>query len=329
MFSARERLKLKLDELGDKLDEFGDKINDRVDFDFSAVSRKIDTVDEFNSEILNDFLNHKQLFYRGERINSPQRNLLPTLYRNPSSLFEFSDLGIVHIDGEFLLKYYNSLGRFVEVFNNTIGRADCDNLYELCAFSQHYFNLSPLIDFTKNLYTSLSFALKDRKFFEDDIVLYAVELKNHEDYTDDITVANQWLRDIDVYVSSFKEADIRGVVKDIIENKNLLMSEEFRHHMEQINTGRVPKAKLIDVPTNTRMKFQQGVFLMLTDFQLFNVKYFTKNIREHFIVTKFIINKDICPDIVKLIKKQAPWYSYKYLTNVDDVFDKAKRNFPF
>lgn len=322
MFSARDRFKLRLDELGDK-------ISDRVDFDFSAVSKKINTIDEFNSEILSDFLNRKQLFYRGERINSPQRNLLPTLFRNPSSLFEFNDLGIVHIDGEFLLKYYSSLGRYVEVFSNTIGKADCNNLYELCAFSQHYFNVSPLIDFTKNLYTSLSFALKDREHFDDDIVLYTVELKNQDDYTDDINVANQWLRDIDVYVSTFQETDIKNIVKEIIENKNLLMSEEFRHHMEQINTSRVPKAKLIDVPTNTRMKFQQGVFLMLTDFQLFNVKYFTKNIREHFIVTKFIVNKEICPDIVRLIKEQAPWYSYKYLTNVDVAFDRAKRNIPF
>lgn len=319
MFSARDRLK-------NRLGEIENKITDRVDFDYSAVSKRINTIDEFNSEILDDFLCGKQLFYRGERINSPKRNLLPTLYRSNNNLFNYSDLGIVHIDSDFLIKYFSSLGSFIDVFNNTMGKADRDNLYELCAFAQHYLNVSPLIDFTKNLYTSLSFALKDREIFDDDIVLYTVELKREDDYTDDINIANRWLRDIDVYVSGFEEKEVRKIIKEIIENKDLIMSDDFRRHMEQINKNPLPTAKLIDVPTNTRMKYQQGVFLLLTDFQLFNVKYFTKNIREHFTVTKFIISKEICPKIVAMINDNAPWYCYKYLMNVDTVFKKASGN---
>lgn len=46
----------------------------------------------------------------------------------------------------------------------------------------------------------------------------------------------------------------------------------------------------IDVPTNTRMKFQQGVFMLLTDFQLFNDTYLTKNIRDSFEINKYIID---------------------------------------
>lgn len=316
MFSARERFKSHIDKLTYRL-------NDTLDFDFSAVCKRIETIDEFNNEIMLDFLNGKQLFYRGERINDPNRNLLPTMYRNPEELFKGTDIGIVHIDADYIYDYYSSLGSFVDVFNKTMGRVDTNNLYDICAFAQHYYHSSPLIDFTKSVYPSLSFALKDRESFDDDIVLYVVELPDTEDYTKDINTANQWLKDINVYVSCFSEPDIKKAVKDIVDNKGLLAHDDFMRHMEYINTAPMPKAKLIDVPTNTRMKFQQGVFLLLTDFQLFNVKYFTKNIREHFIVNKYIISKEICPRLLEIIKNDAPWYSYKYLTDVEAAFKIA------
>lgn len=316
MFSAREHFK-------EKLDRLNKKINSNLDFDFSAVSKRIETMDDFNNEIMRDFLSGKQLFYRGERINDPNRNLLPTMLRNPDKLFSDNDLGVLHIDSDYIYNYYSSLGSFVNVFNKTMGTADIDNLYEICAFAQHYYHFSPLIDFTKSVYPSLSFALKNREKYEDDIVLYVLELKNNDDYTTDIATANKWLKELDIYVSCFDEEDIKKTVKEVIENKGLRMTEDFRQHLERLNTRPVPKAKLIDVPTNTRMKFQQGVFLMLTDFQLFNVKYFTKNIREQFSITKFIINKDICPEILKMIEYDAPWYNYKYLTDVEAAFKIA------
>lgn len=319
MFSARDKFKQKLEALNNK-------ISDTVDFDFSTVSKNIDTIEQFETEIMCDFLNGKQLFYRGERMNTPERNLLPSMLRNQTELFKYSDLGIVHIDSDFIYNYYSGLGKFVEVFDKTIGRTDENNLYNLCAFAQHYYSLSPLIDFTKNVYTSLSFALKDREYFNDDIVLYVLELRNKEDYTNDIHVANEWLKGIDVYVSQFDETDVKAIARELIDNKHLIMTDEFRRHMEQINKNPVPRAKLIDVPTNTRMKFQQGVFLMLTDFQLYKSKYLTKNIREHFTVTKFIINKKICPQLVTMIKEEAPWYSFRYLTNVDEVFKRARES---
>ena len=316
MFSAREHFK-------EKLNQINKKINSGLDFDFSAVSRRIETMYDFNKEIMSDFLNGRQLFYRGERINDPNRNLLPTMLRNPDRLFSENDLGVLHIDGKYIYDYYSSLGSFVDVFNKTMGVADVDHLYEICAFAQHYYHSSPLIDFTKSIYPSLSFALKNRDRYEDDIVLYVLELKNDDDYTNDIVTANEWLKNLEIYVSCFNEDDVKKAVKEVIENKGLRMTDDFKTHLERLNTKPVPRAKLIDVPTNTRMKFQQGVFLMLTDFQLFNVKYFTKNIREQFSITKFIINKDICPDVLKMIEKDAPWYNYKYLTDVEAAFKIA------
>ncbi len=316
MFSAREHLR-------ERLTSFNQKISEQLDFDFSAVSKRINTLEEFDDLIFSDFSANKQLFYRGERINDPNRHLLPTMLRNPKNLFKNDDLGIIHIDADFILNHYTSLGNFVDVFKATMGRVDTDSLYEICAFAQHYYDFSPLIDFTKSIYPSLSFALKDREKYNDDIILYVLELKNDEDYTTDIDTANLWLKNLNIYASYFEESKVKEAVRDMIDNKKISMTDTFRRHIEQINTPPAPRAKLIDVPTNTRMKFQQGVFLLLTDFQLFNITYFTKNIREHFLVTKYVINKDICPDLLKIIQKNAPWYTYECLTDIEYAFKRA------
>lgn len=316
MFSPREHLKKRLDELNEK-------ISDNFDFDFSAVSKNINTLDEFNNEIYYRFLSGEKLYFRGERTNSHTRHLLPTMLRNPEILFSNNDLGIVHIDADYIMKFYSSLGSFVDVFHNTMGIADKDHLYDICAFAQHYCHFSPLIDFTKSIYPALSFALKDRKEFEDDIVLYVVELKDDEDYTTDIKTANKWLSELDVYASRFDEENIRTAVREMIESKKVPQGDEFKIHLDRMSVRPIPTAKLIDVPTNTRMRFQQGVFLMLNDFQLFNVSYFTKNIRDHFYITKYIISKDLCISLLELVEKEAPWYSYKYLTDVESAFKIA------
>lgn len=319
MFSPREHLRKRLEDLNEK-------INDSLDFDFSAVCKNINTLDEFNNEIFYRFLSGERLFFRGERINDSSRHLLPTMLRDPKILFENNDLGIVHIDADYIYNFYSSLGCFVNVFHNTMGPADSKHLYDICAFAQHYCHFSPLIDFTKSLYTALSFALKDRRQYDDDIVLYVLELKNDDDYTNDINVANKWLSELNVYASCFDEDNIRTAVREMIESRKVPQGDEFRAHLEQMSTKPIPKAKLIDVPTNTRMRFQQGVFLMLNDFQLFNVTYFTKNIRDHFIITKYVISKDICLNLLALIEDRAPWYSYKYLTDVESAFKIAIEN---
>lgn len=305
--------------------EFNPKIPKTLDFDFSSVSRRIDTYDDFEKEILNVFYSGEGLFFRGERLNSSKRNLLPTLYRKPEALFSNDDIGIIQINSKFLYDYYSSLGSFVDVFSKTMGRVDENNLYDICAFAQHYYHSSPFIDFSKSLYPALSFALKDREQYDDDIVLYVLEINNKADYTNDINVANKWLKDINIYLSHFDEKEIKKAIKELRNNRKVIPPEEVLQFMEQINTPPVPKAKLIDVPTNTRMKFQQGVFLMLTDFHLFNVRYFTKNIREQFSITKYIINKDICPMINNLIKQEAPWYMYECLTDVEKAFNIATK----
>lgn len=310
-----------------KMDSFNSKISDNLDLNFSVVSEHIRSMDEFNERIMDDFKRNKQLFYRGERLNDPHRQLLPTMLRNTNEKLFGSDMGIIHIDAPFLLDYYVSMGDFVNVFQNTMGIVDKNHLYEISAFAQHYCDFSPLIDFTKSIYPALSFAIKDRDNVEDDIVLYVLELKDSGDYTDDINVANQWLKDLSVYTYNINEKSVKVAVKDMIgANPLTAASDELRAHLERITSMPSPKAKLIDVPVNTRMKFQQGVFLLLTDFQFFKNTYFTKNIREQFLITKYIIDKDICAELKNMVLTDTPWYAYKYLTDVESAFKSAINN---
>ena len=306
--------------LRQKLDEISVKIEDNLDIDFSHVSKRIDNIEDFNTIILDPFLSGENLFYRGERINDPNRRLLPTFYREQKFALENSDLGIKHINSDFVFDYYKSLGDFVYVFNKTMGNASTEHLYEISAFAQHYYHLSPLIDFTKSLYPSLSFALKDRTYFDEDIVLYVLKLRDMDDYTSDIQVADKWLNELNVYVSYFDETSVKKSIKELIENKKVSISSDFRKHLDSIASNAAPKAKLIDVPTNTRMKFQQGVFMLLTDFQLFNDTYLTKNIRDSFEINKYIIDKEICPILVNMVKCEAPWYTYENLMDIESAF---------
>lgn len=306
-----------------KLDGFNEKIGDSLDFDFSAVSKNITSAEEFYSELYSRFLSGKRLYYRGERINSSSRHLLPTMLRDPKILFNGDELGVVHIDADYIYNFYSSLGSFVDVFHNTMGAADSEHLYNICAFAQHYCHFSPLIDFTKSIYPALSFALKGRTQFEDDIVLYVLELKNSGDYTASLETADEWLSGLNVYASCFDEEIVRTTVYEMLENRRIPNADEVRENFEMLVSKPLPQAKLIDVPTNTRMRFQQGVFLMLNDFRLFNVSYFTKNIRDSFSISKYIISKELCPYLTSLVEKEAPWYSYKYLTDVESAFKIA------
>ena len=88
-----------------------------------------------------------------------------------------------------------------------------------------------------------------------------------------------------------------------------------------------PTAKLIDVPTNDLMRFQQGVFLLLDDFTIFGNGYLTKKIRDDFAIKKWIINKKICPELLEYQKKKAPYYDYDTITDLSKAVGKIKKKY--
>lgn len=63
------------------------------------------------------------------------------------------------------------------------------------------------------------FALKDRKTFNDDIVLYVLKLRDMEDYTQDIKVADEWLKDLNVYVSFLMKTVSENLSENLLKIK--------------------------------------------------------------------------------------------------------------
>lgn len=291
-----------------KLDMTMLNIEDSLDFDYSVGEIYIDSMEAFQNELMNPFKDPtRHIYYRGERVSQLNRPLLPTMYRDKETLLKGNGYH-VEVDSDYLLDYYKSYGGYVDLYNATFGNAGKYRLYDLCAFSQHYLNNSPLIDFTKSLYVALSFGLKEKTAFEDDGVIYAVEIEDfNNNYTTDKVVAECWLNDYHVSVYDFSRSED---------------SPEMRAAKAKAQRTS-PTAKLIDIATNDLMKFQQGVFLLLSDFSLVNRLYLTKNVRDSVKIKKYILSKDICADLVAMVANDTPWYRFSQLLEIRDGIHSA------
>ena len=299
-----------------------ERLENELDFDFHLDKNKINSIEEFESKILTPLEQGKKLYFRGERKDDLSRPLLPSIYRNKEFLFESSNM-VNLVNAEFLYSFYSKLGIYLELYEKIIGKTDVKNMYPFLAFSQHYFGFSPLIDFSKSPYSALSFALKDRSEYEEDILLYTLEIKNDNDYTDSIETANKWIEDYSVLVFRDRaKPDYESFMSMIDDYKTVAQNAKGKSNLLDMNT---PSAKLIDVPTNDLMRYQQGVFLLLDDFSLMGKQYLTKKIRDEFSVKKWMINKDICPELYNMLIKENPYYAYKYITNLNLIAEDMKK----
>jgi hypothetical protein len=196
-------------------------------------------------------------------------------------------------------------------------------MFSFLAFSQHYFGISPLIDFTKSPYVALSFSLKDRTEYDSDILIYTLEIKDNDDYTNSQDIANKWIENYSVMVfRDLTKLELESPLESLSDYKIIYDNFKGSNFLE-MNT---PHAKLIDVATNDLIRYQQGVFLLLDDFSLMGKSYLTKKIRDDFKIKKWIISKDICPDLLDLLLNSYPYYAYKHITDLSSVVDKIKKD---
>ena len=240
-----------------------ERLENEFDFDFHIDKRRINTLEELEKSIFEPYKQGKRVFFRGERKDDITRPLLPSIFRDKEFLFENKNR-VNLVNSEFLYSFYSKIGNYSELYEKILGGTDTNNMYSFLAFSQHYLGISPLIDFSKSPYAALSFALKDREEYPEDILLYTLEIKNDEDYTKSVDVANYWIKNYSVLV--FRDAakiDFQKPLEAIEDYKIIVENNRGKSNLFEMNT---PSAKLIDVPTNDLMRFQQGVFLLLDDF---------------------------------------------------------------
>lgn len=309
------------------------RLENELDFDFRAEMTEIETMEDFEKYLLTPYKNGRQIYYRGERKSSITRPLLPTIYRDKEWIFDDSKK-VALINSRELYDIYDRSTHFFSMYEKIIGKVRCEEMYPFLAFSQHYFGVSPLIDFTKSLYVALSFALKDRTQYSQSVLIYTLELKSTDDYTDSIEVANKWIDDYSVLLfrdinrfelDKSREVHFDNPLEAIAEFKHI--ADKFRG--QSLLEMNAPTAKLIDVPSNDLLRYQQGVFLLLDDFSLMGKSYLTKKIRDDFNIKKWLINKDICPQLFDMLVNEQPYYQYKYITNLSLVADTIKNEFEF
>ena len=309
--------------------QFIARLEDALDVNFGVSEIEIDTLEKFNKELYVPFLQGSGVVYRGERIHSQQRRLIPTLLRQKAS--ELKELEIersLNINGRYLFDMYVARERFYEVYKLLYGDTDKFKMYNMTALAQHYLDLSPFIDFTKSLYVSLSFAIKGRASAAENFVIYTVRDFSGKNSSSDIEQANEWLGGYNVNVINVilsnhmkkhsqirKPFDIKSAGELIEELKSRDIASKFKRY-EESALSLSPSAKLIDIPTNDLMKFQQGVFLLLDGFNLIDSRYLTKDIREEFEIKKFIINKALIHELNKIVENDAPQYIYDRLLNI-------------
>lgn len=307
------------------LSSIAEKIEYELDFDYNTSLTRIETFDDFMDNIIEPYNRGERIFYRGERVNKFDRTLIPTIYRHRHYLFGEGEI-IKNLDADGLLEFYETMPEYIEVYKRIIGEVNPQRMYNFLAFSQHYFGISPLIDLTRSPYVALSFALKNRAEYKEDVLLYTIEIKNDDDYTRDINTADEWINSYNVTVFNDRLMDFYEDFKfDMKQYKAFL--DSLKNKGGSIGNITAPHAKLIDVPTNDLMRFQQGVFLLLNDFTIVGKGYLTKNVLDDFTIKKWIINKDICPNLLAYQLQKRPYYNYDTITDLSAVVANIRKSY--
>ena len=284
-----------------------EKLQDAFDVSYDVAQVRIDSFETFEKELLTPFL-----------ICSPSRRLLPTFLRKELS----GDELYTHLDSQALFDFYTEKKAFTDVYTTLYGLPNPEKQYKMLAFAQHYLDISPFIDFSANLYVALSFAMKGRTEFSDDIVIYTVFDIGDDDTTTDENEVNEWLSGYNVGIV---RAESREEFLQLISARKKSESEIYspflsaQRKFESFLNGVSPTAKLVNIPTNDLMKYQQGVFLLLNNFCLMDKSYLTKTIRQSFVIKKYVIDKNICPNLQKLLRDKAPQYRYSCLLDISEA----------
>lgn len=237
----------------------------------------IDTEYEWTDKAYEDFLGEQtegHLFYRGQ--SNAKWSITPSLARglvvkdpkgDPRDMVCLTRGSLFHLYGEngyprSLLNKYNELHED----NPVSGPKDVD--YRFLSWMQHAVAYSPLIDFTKDYWVALSFALNAKnpnEFLDTDASLYIyrlpaeVEIIDREEFDKitpniDIRVKNSPI------IPGTKCKGFNPYTKD----KPKADYSTYQNILNRL----VPSIKVITDKANDRMARQKGLFVLLYDYDI-------------------------------------------------------------
>lgn len=280
-------------------------VNERYDLPFSE--------DDLNNQ--NNFFdgnNYKdgyECWFRGQ--SNYSWHLQPSMYRNLNNVFSkqkeirFSDIACIYKNNGMVDKW--------ELITK------CKTIdYKFISFMQHSISYSPLIDFTKDIVVSLSFALSNKKalndFYQNDAAIYKLML-NNKYLIDTEEKVNEVLKN-DYYVDYLPKPYKVG---SPLKGKKVSTFDD-------IILALTPKYIMIPVKTNDRMLYQNGVFVLFYDCALIQGNVFPW-LNSDIKLNKLRINKSDDPSIqgkrcfYDIIQNKYPQYVQSKLLNPYDHYN--------
>lgn len=203
-------------------------------------------------DIYNNCLNYNNnvYFFRGQ--TNYEWDLIPSMIRNLNDN--------VKINMNFFNKKYLTL-KLKDKYYEMFGKDKIDYLF--LSFMQHACSYSPFIDFTKSNIIGLSFALSNPNAFNDftnkNSSLFIVSIDSNEILRSEEKI-NEFLQK--EYQLIYLDRKTLGFGENVLFKENEEEKILFLSDFKTIINLLTPKYKLIDLPTNDRMKYQKGVFLV-------------------------------------------------------------------
>ena len=243
----------------------------------------------------------KLYIYRGQ--SDHDWKLVPTMLRN---LDDNVEVNINYLEKRYsqlqLKNKYDSIWPSKKIID-----------YDFISFMQHACSYSPLIDFTKSHIVGMTFALSNQNIFND---FYSKDGGYHIVEVDEAQVLNT-KEDIDRFLQNdFKIINISSS-KIYLGSKIQYESNGKKEELEIISISRLinlltPKYKILDLYTNDRMKYQQGMFVVFYDCICIKGKIMYE-FNHTFNHKKLSISKTRKKTLLDLIYSTYPYYTLSHL----------------
>jgi hypothetical protein len=234
------------------------------------VSRDL-SVKDLAVDYLTFLNNDGSNWYRGQ--SDYQWNLTPSMFRNLSNVFS-NNITINRYEIEKLYTNNKMLSRWKQVFDSSV----ID--YKFLSYMQHSISYSPLLDFTSDFPTALSFSLGNRSAIND------FAYKDASVFQIKVTDTRMSKTGFDVLPDNF--------YVDFVPGKYAIGTPILGKAMQTYNDiidALTPEFIMIDEVSNDRMRYQNGKFILFYNYLSLQGTVCTW-LNNDLQVTKYRIKKD-------------------------------------
>ena len=259
--------------------------------DFSINDLPIDKTDFVN--------NDGRHWYRGQ--SDYEWHLTPSMFRNLSNVFTKD----TSIDIKTIEQIYSNNG-ILKKWEDVFKEKKID--YRFLSYMQHSISYSPLLDFTADFPTAVSFSLSNRGAVNDfaykDSSVFEIEVEKNQ------------------MINAEKDALPTSFSIDYIPHEYVIGTSVLGKPMrtyDDIITALTPYFVMIDTESNDRMRYQRGKFIFFYDY--LSIKgtvctWLNKDLK----VTKYRIKREEKNKWCEFLREKYPYLSVEKMMNPYNYF---------